>query len=141
VNPATGKFVVATPGRTVCDDNARALERIGALRFIALGTRRGTAGVPPERTRLNPLIGLVAYAAAKTLPPFRAESFRFSLLPWFDRWVKRRLTPGDHIISSYGYANDSFKFWKFTHGKLLGGHQRGTSPLELSRAALRAALA
>ena len=117
VNPATGKFVVATPGRTVCDDNARALERIGALRFIALGTRRGTAGVPPERTRLNPLIGLVAYAAAKTLPPFRAESFRFSLLPWFDRWVKRRLTPGDHIISSYGYANDSFKFVRARGGK------------------------
>jgi hypothetical protein len=52
------RFVVATPARTVCDDNARALERAGLLRFIALGTRRGTAGVPPERTRLNPLIGL-----------------------------------------------------------------------------------
>ena len=31
------KFVVATPGRSVCDDNARALASIDALRFLALG--------------------------------------------------------------------------------------------------------
>jgi glycosyltransferase involved in cell wall biosynthesis len=109
------RFVVATPGRSVCDDNARALERAGKLRFLAHGTRHGVPGVPPERTRLNPLIGLAAYAAAKTLSPFRAESFRFRLHPWFDRWVKKNLTPGDHIISSYGYANGSFK-WVRAHG-------------------------
>jgi glycosyltransferase involved in cell wall biosynthesis len=114
---ANGQFVVATPGRSVCDDNARALEKIGALRFLALGTRRGTRGVPPERTRLNPFIGLAAYAAAKTLSPFRAESFRFGLLPWFDRWVKKQLTPGDHIISSYGYVNECFKFARRHGGK------------------------
>jgi alpha-maltose-1-phosphate synthase len=117
VKQETGQFVVAIPARSVCDDNARALERIGRLRFIALGTRRGVAGVPPERTRLNPLVGLAAYAAAKTLSPFRAESFRFGLLPWFDRWVKGQLTPGDHIISSYGYANESFKFVRAHGGK------------------------
>jgi glycosyltransferase involved in cell wall biosynthesis len=111
------QFVVATPGRSVCDNNARALERIGRLRFIALGTRRGIAGVPPARTRLNPLIGLAGYAAAKTLSPYRAESFRFGLLPWFDRWVKKQLVPGDHIISSYGYANESFKFARAHGGK------------------------
>ncbi|HTA94944.1 MAG TPA: glycosyltransferase family 4 protein [Verrucomicrobiae bacterium] len=111
------KFVVATPGRSVCDDSARALERTGALRFLALGTRRGAHGVSPERTRLNPFIGLAAYAAAKILPPFRAESFRFGLLPWFDRWVKRQITPGDHIISSYGYTNESFKFVRMHGGK------------------------
>lgn len=110
-----GQFVVATPGRSVCDDNARALERIGQLRFLALGTRLGTAGVPPERTRLNPLIGLAGYAAGTVLSPYRTESFRFGLLPWFDRWVKRQLTPGDHIISSYGYANGSFQ-WVREHG-------------------------
>ena len=117
MNPSgdKGKFAVATPGRSVCDDNARALERIGALRFLALGTRHGTAGVPPERTRLNPLIGLATFAADKTLPPFRAESFRFALLPWFDRWVKKQLHPGDHIISSYGYVNGCFK-WIRAHG-------------------------
>lgn len=117
MKPETAQFVVATPARSVCDDNARALERIGKLRFIALGTRRGTAGVPPEHTRLNPLIGLAGYAAAKILPPYRAESFRFGQLPWFDRWVKRQLTPGDHIISSYGYANESFKFVRAHGGK------------------------
>src|SRR5205085_12293410 len=103
-------FVVATPGRSVCDDYARALQNEDLLRFIALGTRRGTAGVPPEQTRLNPCIGLAGYAAAKILSPYRAESFRFGQLPWFDRWVKKQLVPGDHIISSYGYANESFKF-------------------------------
>src|SRR5207245_2629207 len=55
--PQTAQFVVATPQRSVCDDNARALAQHGLLRFLALGTRRGTEGVPPEQTRLNPLIG------------------------------------------------------------------------------------
>jgi glycosyltransferase involved in cell wall biosynthesis len=108
-------FVVAIPARSVCDDNARALERRGLLRFIALGTRRGTTGVRPEHTRLNPLIGLATYAAARSCSPSRAESIRFRLLPWFDRWVKRQLLPGDHIISSYGYVNDCFK-WVRAHG-------------------------
>ncbi len=112
-----GRFVVATPARSVCDDHARALERHGALRFLALGTRRGTPGVPPERTRLNPWIGLCSYAAVRTLNPFRAESFRFRLLPWFDRWVLKQLQPGDHIISSYGYANECFKFVRGHGGK------------------------
>jgi glycosyltransferase involved in cell wall biosynthesis len=109
------RFVVATPARSVCDDNARALERHNRLRFIALGTRRGTTGVPPERTRLNPWIGLAAYVAARTLSPSRGESFRFRLHPWFDRWVKRQLQPGDHIISSYGHTNECFQ-WARQHG-------------------------
>lgn len=109
------QFVVATPARSVCDEYARALQQEGLLRFIALGTRRGTLGVPPEHTRLNPWIGLAAYAAAKAMSTFRAESFRFSLLPWFDRWVRKQLKPGDHIISSYGYANTSFA-WVRAHG-------------------------
>lgn len=116
--PATrGRFVVATPARTVCDDNARALENHHLLRFIALGTRRGTAGVPPERTRLNPRIGLAAYAAARVFSPFRAESFRYALSPWFDRWVLKQLTPGDHIISSYGYVNACLAFVRRNGGK------------------------
>src|SRR4051812_32120680 len=104
------KFIVATPGRSVLDANALALEHHGLLKFIALGTRRGTAGVPPERTRLNPLVGLATYASARTMSTFTAESFRFRLLPWFDRWVRKQLEPGDHVFSSYGYVNDSFQF-------------------------------
>lgn len=111
----SARFVVATPGRSVCDDNARALSKMGALRFIALATRRGTDGIPREQTRLNPWIGLWTTLAARTLSPLAAESFRFGLLPWFDRWVKRQLVPGDHIISSYGYANESFA-WAREHG-------------------------
>ena len=101
----------------MCDDNARTLEKIGWLRFIALGTRRGTAGVSPEHTRLNPWIGLKTYVAATMLSPFAAESFRFGLLPQFDAWVKKQLTPGDHIISSYGYANECFRFIRAHGGK------------------------
>jgi alpha-maltose-1-phosphate synthase len=111
----TPQFVVATPARSVCDDYARALQKEKLLRFIALGTRRGTAGIPHERTRLRPWIGLKAYIAAKLLPRFSAESFRFKLLPEFDRWVRSQLSPGDHIISSYGYANECFK-WIRAHG-------------------------
>lgn len=109
------RFVVATPQRSVCDHNARALERVGALRFIALGTRRGTPGVPRGHTRLNPAIGLAAYACAKLFSMYRGESLRFRLHPWFDRWVLRQLRPGDCVISSYGYANACFEFAR-THG-------------------------
>jgi starch synthase len=113
--PKPSQFVVATPGRSVCDENARVLEKIRRLRFIALGTRRGTEGVPPERTRLLPAFGLANFLALKTLSLYRAESIRFGMLPWFDRWVKKQLTPGDHILSSYGYANECFK-WVRAHG-------------------------
>jgi glycosyltransferase involved in cell wall biosynthesis len=112
-----GKFVVATPQRSVCDDNARVLEKEGMLRFLALGTRHGTMGVSAEHTRLNPAIGLVAYAASRLLATFKFESFRFRLLPWFDHWVLGQLQPGDHIISSYGYANKSFRFVRRHGGK------------------------
>jgi alpha-maltose-1-phosphate synthase len=112
-------FVIATPGRSVCDDNARVLHRLGRLRFIALGTRRGTAGIPREFTRLNPKIGLVTTVTARLLSEFKGESLRFRLNPWFDRWVKKQLTPGDHIISSFGYANDCFKWARRNGGKAI----------------------
>src|SRR5580698_4057072 len=119
MSPSSAKreanFVVATPARSVCDDNARALAHYGLLRFLALGTRRGSKGVPPELTRLNPKIGLVAYAFARTFSTGRAEALRFRLHPWFDNWVKKQLLPGNHVISSYGYANASFR-WAREHG-------------------------
>ena len=96
--PAKRRFVVATPFRTVCDDNARALEESGALRLLALGTRRGTAGVPGERTRLLPAFGLLSYAAARLFSTTRAESFRFAMHPWFDRGCAS--SSGPEIISS-----------------------------------------
>ena len=109
------RFVVATPGRSVCDENARVLHRHQLLRFIALGTRRGTNGVPAELTRLNPAVGLAAFAATRVFSTTTAESFRFRLHPWFDRWVRRQLHAGNHVISSYGYVNGCFQ-WARAHG-------------------------
>jgi glycosyltransferase involved in cell wall biosynthesis len=110
------KFVVAPFGHnSIYDNEALALHQNHLLRFIAMPTRRGVSGLPTEVTRLIPALGLANYIAAKTLSPFAAESFRCRLYPWFDRWVKKQLTPGDHIISSYAYANDCFK-WVRAHG-------------------------
>ena len=110
------QFIVAVPQRTnYYNAFAKVLHDSGALRHYMLGTRRGAPGVPPERTRLNPWIGLKTFVAAQLLSPFASETYRFNLLPQFDTWVKQQLTPGDHIISSYGYVNESFKFIR-AHG-------------------------
>src|SRR4051812_9535730 len=85
------------------------------LRLYALGTRRGSPGIPAARTRLQPLFGALSYGFARTLSPYRAEAMRMALDPLFDRWVKRQLCPGDHIISSYGYTNACFR-WVREHG-------------------------
>jgi len=114
----SGKFVVAVPQRTnYYNAYAETLAESGLLRFYALGTRRGHAGVPAELTRLKPVIGLLSYAADRTLGTFAGESLRFRLLPWFDRWVRKQLQPGDHIISSFGYANGSFEYARKNGGK------------------------
>src|SRR5262245_38748404 len=102
-------FVVVEPLRTCCDYYARVLDKADRLRFLAVGTRRGVRGVREDKTRLYPAIGLLAYGAAKLLPAFQAESFRFRLHPLIDHLAKRLLRPGDHVLSSYGYANACFK--------------------------------
>src|SRR5208337_4724681 len=84
-------FVVASFSRCGHDNFARALEKHDLLDFYALGTRRGTQGVSPAHTRLNPVFGLMNYALARCLPPFQSESLRFRLFPLFDRWVKSLL--------------------------------------------------
>jgi glycosyltransferase involved in cell wall biosynthesis len=112
------KFAVAVPARTIYYNcYARTLNKVNLLRLYALGTRRRIPEIPPELMRLNPLIGLATFLSAKTLSPFRAELFRTRLLPWLDHWVKGKLTPGDHILSSYGYVNESFKFARRHGGK------------------------
>lgn len=110
-------FVVVEPLRTSCDYYARPLDRLGRLRFLAIGTRRGVNGVRAETTRLKPAIGLVAYAGAKVLSNFQAESLRFRLHPWLDHWAKSQMLSGEHVISSYGYANACFRFSRQTGGK------------------------
>ena len=110
-------FIVATPGRSVCDDNARALYRHGRLRFVALGLRRGLPEIPAEFTRLRVSFQIATYVSAMTLSKFQAESFRFRMHPWFDNWIRKQLSPGDHIISSYGYTNDCFRQERQQGGK------------------------
>jgi alpha-maltose-1-phosphate synthase len=113
---STGKFVIASPGHaSIYDNEALALHKHQLLRFIAMGTRRGVDGLPAEVTRLHPSFGLMVYLTGSTLSTFTAESFRFKLHPWLDFLVKRQLQPGDHVISSYGYANNCFK-WARAHG-------------------------
>jgi len=93
------------------DDNfARALENHGLLDFYALGTRRGTKGVPQERTRLQPIFGLLNYIAARALPNYQAESFRFRLFPLFDRWARTLLRPGQHFFTGYAFAPRSMRW-------------------------------
>jgi glycosyltransferase involved in cell wall biosynthesis len=106
------------------DNFAGYLEQLGHLNFYALGTRRGTQFVSRERTRLFPLYGLLAYAATRTMSVKKAESFRFRLHPLFDHWVRGQLRAGDHILSSYGYANACFRSVQQHGGKtfLEGGN-------------------
>jgi glycosyltransferase involved in cell wall biosynthesis len=109
-------FVVGVPFRTSYYNHySRILVEQALLRLYALGTRRGASGVPKEVTRLFPLLGLLTYAGARALPPFHSEAFRFALYPLYDRWLRGLLRPGDHIITSYGYANASC-VWVRAHG-------------------------
>jgi glycosyltransferase involved in cell wall biosynthesis len=115
--PVKGLFAVAGIARWDGDNNALALANQGLLRFCALGTRRGVNGVPAELTRLNPTIGLAAYLGTLVLSPFQAESLRHRLHPWLDRWVGRLVQPGDHLISSFGFTNRTFKWVRAQGGK------------------------
>jgi glycosyltransferase involved in cell wall biosynthesis len=110
------RFVVASFARCGHDNFARVLDQHGLLDFYALGTRRGTQGVSLEHTRLQPIFGLLNYASSVLLPPFRSESFRFRLFPFYDRWVKSQLRPGHHLITSYAYANASLQWVKENGG-------------------------
>jgi glycosyltransferase involved in cell wall biosynthesis len=105
-------MVVASFARGLHDYFARALENRGLLAFLALGTRRGTKGVSGPHTRLNPVFGLLNYIAGKSLPPFQAETCRFRLYPLFDRWVRSQLRPGQHLLTSFAFANSSMKWVK-----------------------------
>lgn len=112
------RFVLAFPSRTSqYGDYARALHSRDALRMLALGTRRGVDGVPDSRTQLCPAYGLLAYGASRSLGPRLAEEVRAALFPLLDHWVARRLRPGDHVISSFGYMNRCFSV-----AKQNGGH-------------------
>lgn len=112
------RFVMAVPFRTDYYNNyARILHGSGRLRKCLLWTRKGIPGIPQDLHELCPALGLLAYAGARCLPPFAGESFRFALHPAFDRWARTKLVPGDHVLSSYGYANSCFKYARSHGGK------------------------
>ena len=114
----SNRFAIAGFARNGGDDSyARVLENYGLLDFYALGTRRGTKTVPRERTKLQPIFGLLNYMAAVTLPVYQAESFRFRLFGLFDRWTRSLLQPGQNLLVGTAFAPGAMR-WVRQHGGL-----------------------
>lgn len=102
-------IVMAVPFRTnYYNAYAKVLHSHDKLKACYTWTRNSIPGIPQDYTTKFPVLGLCAYIAARTLSMRRAESLRFSMYPLFDKWVSHHLVPGDHIISSYAYANTCF---------------------------------
>jgi starch synthase len=101
-------FNVICPIRSVLDDHARVLAQHGLLKGYFTGNRRGTHGIPGELTYLNPAFGLWTMATRRIFPGYAAEWLRAAAHPLFDRWAALDVKPGDHVMSSYGYANRCF---------------------------------
>lgn len=113
-----GKFIVAAPERVnYYEDYARVLAKIDALYGYFTGSRRGSKGIPGELTYLNPLFGLFIHGSRRILPGYTAEWLRAAIHPLFDRWVSLDVKPGNHVLSSYGYANHCFKKARANGGK------------------------
>ena len=108
-------FAVAAPIRSVCDHHARVFAEQGRLQGHYLGTRRGAEGIPEELSNRFPLVGLISYAVAKTLPNY-GEAAKVACFPLFDSWVKSQLPANTHVFSSYGYAVETFRKARSTGG-------------------------
>ena len=112
------KFSIAAPFRiSYYNDYARILNRHDLLRRYIIGARRGCDGVPLEKTALNAKLGFVRTVSGKFLSTYRGEAVRFATYPWFDRWAVKNISPPDHFISSYGFANACFKATRKGGGK------------------------
>lgn len=98
-------FSVICPIRSVLDDHARILAKHGLLDRYIVGTRRGTKGIPGELTYLNPAFGLWTMGTRRIFSTYGAEWLRAAAHPVFDKLASIDVKPGDHVISSYGYAN------------------------------------
>lgn len=101
-------IAVACPMRSVCDHHARVFESLGCLEKIYLGTRNHASDICRINQKLFPLVGLLAYAGAKLFPPCE-EWIRVQCFPLFDHLVKSQIREGDWLLSSYGYAVESFR--------------------------------
>ncbi len=109
------KFAVACPFRSVCDHHAKVFASLGRLQGHYLGTRRGVNGIPEKLSKRFPLVGLLSYAVAKTIPSL-GEKAVVECFPLFDAWVKSKLPKRTGIFSSYGYAVESFRKARKTGG-------------------------
>lgn len=111
-------IAVACPVRSVCDHHAKVFAELGRLQGHYLGTRRGAEGIPEELSHRLPLVGLLSYAVARTLPRY-GESAKVACYPMFDAWVKRRIPAGTPVFSSYGYVVETFRQARATGGYTL----------------------
>jgi glycosyltransferase involved in cell wall biosynthesis len=105
---SSANFAVACPIRSVCDHHARVFASLGRLQGHYLGTRRGSDGIPESLSKRFPLVGLLSYVVAKTLPD-RGEAAKVACFPMFDRWVARQVPPETAVLSSYGYVVETFR--------------------------------
>lgn len=109
-------FVVASPNRKPHNQHAEELERRERLRAHIYAARKPKTGVPAERSIVNPWIAGLSAAAMRYLPTRFQEDARYALNPWFDRWASKHLIPGDHLITSFSYANKSLRLAKRNAG-------------------------
>jgi glycosyltransferase involved in cell wall biosynthesis len=110
-------FVVANPGRSVCDNEARALQEQGMLRRYLLGQFTGNPDIRPDLTRLFYPFAFWTKATWKLASLDQWEWLRSAAHPAFDLWARSYMKPGDNVISSYGYANSCFRYARKTGGK------------------------
>lgn len=109
-------FIVANIIKSPSDLHAKTLQQQGKLKHYFVGTRRYLKDLESEvQTRL-PIFGLLAYAAAKTLPRYHGESIRFALCDSFEQQVLKNISAGDNLLAGMGYMNKAIKRIKESGG-------------------------
>lgn len=98
-------FIVANIIRSSCDSHASILSEHNAISGYFCGTRKFTKNITETEQILLPKYGAVAYAAARLLPPYVAESVRFALCPTFEKEVIKQIKLGNHLLAGLGYLN------------------------------------
>lgn len=100
------KFLVANPLRGPSDHHARVFQEHGLLEMYLNALRHSPRGIDPSLVRRRPALFLPEYLAAKSFrSPYLQEIARFSMSPFFDRWVEKHLRSGCHVLAGLGYIN------------------------------------
>lgn len=103
------KFIVANIIKSPSDLHALTLRRKDKLKHYFVGTRRYLRNLETNFQTRMPSYGLLAYAAAKTLPRYSGESIRFALCDSFERQVLKTITDGNNLLAGMGYMNNCIK--------------------------------